>query len=406
MKLLNWETTPVNWREELSEGDLTILELEENFRRKEMTWQEEALTVYKVHCLKTDQAAKAGEEWTRKMTGAMMGLGKMNVNYMVMVAKELKVEPKTGIHQCDSFWAAIRFCMQKREDEAQKVIAQAVMPAPAPKPPPAAPGETPAEPPTGLILLEPTPATPTGIHTVPLSEMFFRMDCLEWMAARDNASVHHIITDPPYAIDMEMLNQNNPHGSMVDIDRVAETHKVDDNLELLKRFVPEAYRVTDDRGFLVMFCDPMRWQYLYDLCIAAGWRVQRWPFIWHKTHQCMNQAAQANMTKNFEFAMVCRKPKAVLKKVCGTSVFTCSGQGYLSNPFAKPFDLWAHLIEAVSLIGETVLDPFMGEGSSTRTAVSCHRKPIGVEIDEKHFNVAVDEIRKLYDVVLRKPIYT
>lgn len=43
---------------------------------------------------------------------------------------------------------------------------------------------------------------------------------------------------------------------------------------------------------------------------------------------------------------------------------------------------------------ETVLDPFMGSGSTGVACKELNRNFIGMEIDEKYFNIAKDRIEK------------
>lgn len=409
MDQLGWTEIPIVRKETLSESHLAILEMEENLRRKQMDWKEECASILKIHSLKTDLAIAEGETWTAKHSATMLGVSRAQVGFVLTVAQELQ-RLDSPCHQCDGVWSAIKLIMRRNEDRAQAELARKiaqqtrdpVLKASAERPQVTVSDSAPFEENTQVIL-EPVPQHDRV--TIDLTNTLIRADCISWMRAQPPGKFNHILTDPPYAIDMGMLNQQNPHGGMVDIERIEETHQVHDNLELLGDFLTEAYRITDDRAFCVLFCDPMRWQYLYDLATRVGWKVQRWPFIWHKTSACMNQAAQYNTTKNFEFAMICRKPGAVLKKVMSSSIFTCPNTGYVSNPFAKPSTLWFELIEAISLMGETILDPFMGEGSSTKACYSCHRKPTGVEVDEKHYNVALDSVRSLCDTIFRKPNY-
>ncbi len=49
---------------------------------------------------------------------------------------------------------------------------------------------------------------------------------------------------------------------------------------------------------------------------------------------------------------------------------------------AYPFELAYRLINMFSIKGDTVLDPFLGTGTTTLAALSCERNSIGIEIDE------------------------
>lgn len=59
----------------------------------------------------------------------------------------------------------------------------------------------------------------------------------------------------------------------------------------------------------------------------------------------------------------------------------------LWHPNQKPVLLLRELIESSSCIGETVLDPFAGSGSTLVAALREGRKAIGVEIDKDHCGV-------------------
>ena len=70
-----------------------------------------------------------------------------------------------------------------------------------------------------------------------------------------------------------------------------------------------------------------------------------------------------------------------------------------NNPFAKPFELWKWVYDAIALPGQKVLDPFCGEMSGCRAAVNCGLIPFGVEINEKHFNRGLEHVREAYKLV-------
>lgn len=64
-----------------------------------------------------------------------------------------------------------------------------------------------------------------------------------------------------------------------------------------------------------------------------------------------------------------------------SSVFTCSRvDGW--HPTEKPERLVRQFVQLFSDAGETVLDPFMGSGTTLRAAKDLGRKAIGIEIDE------------------------
>lgn len=66
------------------------------------------------------------------------------------------------------------------------------------------------------------------------------------------------------------------------------------------------------------------------------------------------------------------------------------------HPCPKPIKLMKWLVARASLPGETVLDPFMGSGTTGVACISLGRKFIGIEMDEGYFDIAVERIRKAY----------
>ena len=83
-----------------------------------------------------------------------------------------------------------------------------------------------------------------------------------------------------------------------------------------------------------------------------------------------------------------RCPRDILKDLwkpyCG---------GKLFHPTQKPVPLLEYLIKTYTNEGETVLDNCMGSGSTGVACVNTNRNFIGIELDEKYFNIAKERIK-------------
>lgn len=66
-------------------------------------------------------------------------------------------------------------------------------------------------------------------------------------------------------------------------------------------------------------------------------------------------------------------------------------QGHITP---KPVDLLEYLINTSSNAGDVVLDCFMGSGSTGVACVNTGRKFIGIELDEKYFNISKERLEK------------
>lgn len=60
---------------------------------------------------------------------------------------------------------------------------------------------------------------------------------------------------------------------------------------------------------------------------------------------------------------------------------------------AYPFEIPYRLINMYSLKGDTILDPFLGTGTTTLAAMASERNSIGIEIDETFLNVVSENIK-------------
>ena len=64
----------------------------------------------------------------------------------------------------------------------------------------------------------------------------------------------------------------------------------------------------------------------------------------------------------------------------------------MQHPTQKPIRLMERLVSLVSKEEDIVLDPFMGSGSTGVACVNTNRNFIGIELDEKYFNIAKERI--------------
>ena len=62
------------------------------------------------------------------------------------------------------------------------------------------------------------------------------------------------------------------------------------------------------------------------------------------------------------------------------------------HPLPKPLVLEVKLISALSDVGSTVLDPFMGSGTTLRAAKDLGREAVGIEIEERYCEMAANRL--------------
>ena len=73
------------------------------------------------------------------------------------------------------------------------------------------------------------------------------------------------------------------------------------------------------------------------------------------------------------------------------------------HPAQKPLALLTYLIEKATQPEDTVLDPFMGSGTTGVACVQTGRRFIGIEIDPKYYEIAQRRIAEA-EAQLRLPL--
>ena len=75
------------------------------------------------------------------------------------------------------------------------------------------------------------------------------------------------------------------------------------------------------------------------------------------------------------------------------------GKSKRSHPSQKPVELMMWCIETARIgLGKTILDPFMGSGSTGVAALRTGRKFLGCEIDKEYFDIACQRMEKEMDL--------
>ncbi len=76
----------------------------------------------------------------------------------------------------------------------------------------------------------------------------------------------------------------------------------------------------------------------------------------------------------------------------GLWTFSGESKKKIGHPAPFPLELPKRCIKLFSYVGDTILDPFLGSGTTVIAANKLNRKAIGVEIDKKYFQLAIQRI--------------
>lgn len=244
----------------------------------------------------------------------------------------------------------------------------------------------------------------------------YNNDCLTIMAELPDESIDLVVTDCPYhivsggctndAVKIGRSRKREAHGGCY----VGDTNHVNlggifnefDELRYTKdgklfkhneikfsEWLPEVYRVLKPNSHCYIMINPRN---LKDLQIEAekvGFIFQNL-IVWDKGNSLPNKY----YLNSYELILMLRKGKAKNINNKGTKNIL-RVPNIIRNkkhPTEKPAELMQILIENSSKKGEVVLDPFMGVGGVGVACMKSGRDFIGIEIDKKYFDIAIDQI--------------
>lgn len=135
-----------------------------------------------------------------------------------------------------------------------------------------------------------------------------------------------------------------------------------------------------------VFMSPRR---IFELAVRlTTWRTQR--LLWmHKTADMA--APWRGWCMNGEAIMILSRGGAVWPPPSNyrSDTYSVGPWERAGHPNGKPLTVVRDLVARLSLESETVLDPFMGSGTTLRAALDLGRKAIGIEIEERYCEIAV-----------------
>ncbi|MDI6632453.1 MAG: DNA methyltransferase [Bacillota bacterium] len=238
-------------------------------------------------------------------------------------------------------------------------------------------------------------------------------------------SVHLVVTSPPYW-NLKKYNENpNQMGHILDYD---------DFLAELKKVWLHVFRVLVPGGRLVCvvgdvcvarrrFGRHLVFPLHADICVMCrqiGFDNLN-PIIWHKIANASYEVPNGSkflgkpyepnaiIKNDIEFILMQRKPGGYRKPTeeqrrnsmidkkdferWFQQIWTIPGASLKKHPAPFPLELASRLVRMFSFVGDTVLDPFCGTGTTMVAALRFQRNSIGVEIDPEYCRMAASYLK-------------
>lgn len=224
-------------------------------------------------------------------------------------------------------------------------------------------------------------------------------DCLELMKDIPDNSVDLIVTDCPYHIVSDgctnIPRKDEPSGIFnrrnTFTQANAKSGKLFDYNDIeFKEWLPDVYRILKPNSHCYIMINARNLKKLQQECENVGFKFQQL-LVWDKGNATPNRY----YLNACEFILMLRKENAKNINNMGTkNILQIKNIRGKTHPTEKPVDLLKVLIENSTNENDIVVDPFMGTGSCGIACKRLNRNFIGIELDEKYFEIAKRRIEE------------
>ena len=344
---------------QLSPLEAEEAELEENLHRKDLTWQESAAAMAKLHKIRCNRAQVEGRIHTVADT-AMETKGRTDGGYHAAVRKDLIIA--NHLHNPEVAKA-------KTADEAYKILKRQEAVA------------------KNIELAVTVGKTFTSaVHEV------VNADCLQWMRQAAPAQYDVILTDPPYGMDADQFSDGG-NGRLANSE-----HQYDDSKEawlaLMQEWCPLAFALAKPQCHAYVFCDLDNFHALKLLMQAAGWYVFRTPFIATKPNSGRVPLPDEGPRRQYELVLYAikghKKTTAIYSDVIATF-----GDAGLGHGAQKPVALFEDLLRRSVHPGDSILDTFAGTGTLLVAAHNLQCKATVIEREKNYYGICLQRMQGL-----------
>lgn len=214
-------------------------------------------------------------------------------------------------------------------------------------------------------------------------------DCLDIVPTLEPQSVDAIITDIPYG-DINHIKRLHERAKYKD-GPIRKLHK--GNADIIDFDMDEMLSVmnTVSKQWVIMFAGD-KTGYIRSFFSNSGCMTRLG--VWIKSNPSPLHC-QYIWLSSIEMFVIARKKKATFNGFYESPVYKTSSGSSKIHPTQKPIEIMTDLILKTTNEGDTVLDPFMGSGTTGVACVALGRDFIGIEKDKKYFDIAEQRINEV-----------
>lgn len=342
-------------------GELTPIEaeeaeLDENLKRRDLTWQERAEALGRLHALRQQQATNADEDHSIRDTLTEIETTDYSGDRQAILLSQHLDNPLVA--SAKSSKEAFKALKRVEDRETNAKLAEQV-------------GKT----------------YNSSVHSL------VNADCIDWLKECPDNSFDVLLCDPPYGMNSQGFGDGG--GKMLNA-----VHRYDDSPQawnrLMDQFCPLAYKVAKPEAHAYIFCDFDMFHILRHKMLAAGWDVFRTPLIVYKLGSGRVPRPEHGPRRQYEICLYAIKGD---KNVTGifSDVIPCRLEENIGHGANKPIELYTDLLRRSIRPGDSVLDAFAGTGTIFPAAHECKVYATGIEMSPEYYGICVKRLNALDD---------
>lgn len=353
-KALGWTNIPVQFAEDLDEVTLHLIELEENVKRVDITWQEQSAAINKYHELR----ASGDEPWNMNDTADALGMSRKSVNEYIAVAKAID-DGNERVIAAPKFSVARGVVTRTNERKKDSAIA-------------------------ALDKIEiPEIVASEEEAEVKREAPILNEDFHQWAADYIGPKFNFIHCDFPYGVNADKHHQGaaDAHGGYADDEGVY--------WDLVKTLAFSMDHVVADSAHLMFWFSMDYYQPTFDALTEMGWRVNPFPLIWLKSDNTgILPDANRGPRRIYETAFFASRGDRKVVQAVGNAV-NHPGRTKEIHMSEKPRPMLNHFMRMTVDEYTTMLDPTCGSGNAVRVADALGASSVlGLERDPEFCRLA------------------
>lgn len=354
---------PVICTSELSDISAKEAELEENIKRKPLSWKEEAFAIAELHRLGAER--NNGKQTYKKTAEEAFSDGEgfpLPNSKLTRVREDLLLNAHSGddeVGKAKTREEALKIIKKKLDREHREKLSKEFQ-----------------------------------LSSLRTSHDLLKGDMLEIMPQLPSGKFDCIISDPPYGVNANKWNNQS-----------AVKHKYIDDEDYSNKIMEclafEGHRITKLKAHAYIFCDITRFEFIKSLFEAHEWYVWKWPLIWYRGENSgILPRPDHGPRRTYEAIVYCIKNERKVTKVGALDlILNAPHKRELQYGAQKPPELYEDLISRSCMAGDYVIDPCCGTGPIFPAAHKTNTIATGIERDDEGYAYSYARLRSLTELV-------